>query len=977
MNKIKTCIKKNRKKLLIWAMVFVTMLTTLCTGTLTAKAEDRELKIGYDSNSNFIKEDKGEYYGYGVEYLEKIAEYTDWDYTYVNDVSWHASMEKLRNGEIDLICTAHYTEERAEEFLYSDIPLGYETTILYTTTDSEIGYQDYEAMNGCKVGLLADSYSAEEFIEYAEKHEITCETVYYQRENIMLKALESGEIDILAVGSRYATQELQMVDRLGANAFYCITNKENADLIEEIENVLQQIMFDDPKFEGELNEKYFGHNAISNTPLYTKEELAFIENAETIKLKIMMNQRPSCYIENGEVKGIWVEYLNLLSEKSGIHFDIEAGVIDDNTESYYDELLEQGYLLFRTVRTREYNNRTDENLVTNPLADIKISYLVCQDEFMQEQNKEQVVAMTKDLSYAESLLLRENDGYQFIYFDKAQDCLEALVNKEVDMVVQNAYWASYLMQKPEYADKLTEVPGTDYNNKIVLVANEDQQILIDILNKAINHISEEEKEEIVTRELLLNPYPLTLSDVWYQYWEWIMIIVIAIVGGLIVYTIMTQRMTALKVQKKEYEWLQKKIQLDELTGLYNRTYFFEKVRTLIDNTDEEMCIVMMNILNFKVINELYGMITGDRILKEIGDQVAKRVNNKPSVLAARFMADYYFICLPKALFEKIELPSRLQTSLNEIDIKVVYGVFVIGDQKDLPINIMCDRANTAAHDKDYAYTEYVHYYNDAQRQKRMLEQEIENDMEKAIENREFAAYIQPKYDVASGKIVGGEALVRWFHPTKGMISPGLFISIFEKNGFIVQLDYYVWEETCAMLAEFKKAGLKTVPISINVSKAHFYGNDLRAKLHELVQKYGLETWDLELEITESICAEDSNVILIKIGELQQDGFRIAMDDFGSGYSSLNMLKEIPLDIIKMDLKFLDSKEESELKSRYILKSLIDLAQAMDLKVVVEGVETESQVQFLIQFYECVAQGYYFSRPVDCKTYRELLENENK
>lgn len=957
---------------MIWGLVVATVLSMFAMDPFTAKAEEVVIKVGYDANSNFIKKDNGEYYGYGVEYLDKIAEYTDWKYEYINDTSWQESLEKLRNGEIDLICTAHYTEERAEEFLYSDIPLGYETTLLYTRADSEIFYQDYDAMDGSRVGLLKESYSASEFEEYAKEHGIECETTYYKRENDMLAALENGEIDMLAIGSRYATIDLKLLDRLGANAFYCITNKENEALINEIEDVLQQIMFDDPKFEGELNAEYFGHESISHTPLYTKEELEFIQNAGVIKLKIMMNQRPSCYEENGEVKGIWVEYLKLLSEKSGIQFDIEIGQLTDISEEQYNELLQQDYLLFRTYRAREYNNRLEENISTVPLASTTLSYIQRKDEFVQERNEKFTIALTKDLSYTEQLLLEENPAYTFKYYTDGEACMEALLEKEVDMVIQSTYFASYLMQKPEYADKLAEVPGTDYTNKIVLVAGEDQQVLIDILNKAINHITVEEKDAIVTRELLLNPYPIGLEDIFYQHWEWIISLAGALVIVLVIYTIMTHRMAKLQVQKKEYELLQKKVQLDELTGLYNRTYFYEIAKQMIENAEEEMCILTMDISNFKVVNELYGMSTGDRLLKDIADQILALDQSK-KFIPARFMADHFYMCMPRAEFEKIHFPKSFETFLEDMDIKVVYGVFFVEDQKDLPINLMCDRAELAAHEKNYKYVEYIHFYNDAIRQEKLIEQEIENEMEKALAEKQFYIVVQPKYNVNTQEIIGGEVLVRWKHPKKGIVSPGLFIKVFEKNGFITQLDYFVWEETYRLQAKLKAEGIKTVPLSINVSRAHFYGTELKNKLVDLLYKYNIEPEDIELEITESICGEEPDLIYDKIRELQSLGFKIAMDDFGSGYSSLNMLKEMPLDIIKMDLKFLDGGE-NELKSHYILKSLIDLARAMDLRVIVEGVETKEQVEFLKQFYDCYAQGYFFSRPIECDIFKDKLMN---
>lgn len=414
--------------------------------------------------------------------------------------------------------------------------------------------------------------------------------------------------------------------------------------------------------------------------------------------------------------------------------------------------------------------------------------------------------------------------------------------------------------------------------------------------------------------------------------------------------------------------LRSKVERDEITGLYNRPYFYKIAKERIQNSNEDMYIITVDIANFKIVNEHYGMNTGDRVLKDIGAQLQKLDKNGNMVIG-RFVVDHYYMCVPKSEFDQIEFPKTFKTFLEGIDIRVVYGVFSVKD-KELPINVMCDRALEAAHDKTYNYVDYIHFYNDSVHQQTLLEQEIESEMEQSLAQRQFYVVVQPKYNPVAEQIVGGEALVRWQHPEKGTISPGVFINIFERDGFIAPLDHFVWEETCRLQANMKQRGIKTVPISINVSRIHFYNSELRNKLLELVKKYGLEPSDIELEITESICGEDAGNIFDTIRELQADGFRVAMDDFGSGYSSLNMLKEMPLDIIKMDLRFLDGEGH---KSQVILKALIEMAQTMDLNVVVEGVEHLSQVEFLRQFENCSLQGYYYSRPVTPDVFEAMLK----
>ena len=954
------------KRLLAIAMALVTMAFPIYH--IQARADEKIIRVGYDTNSNFIQDDGNDYYGYGVEYLEKIAEYTGWKYEYVKDESWHESLDKLRNGEIDLLCTVHYTEERAEEFSFSSIPLGYETSLLYAMPDSSISYQNFEAMQGARIGLLRESYSAQDFKPYAEKMGIVYEEVNFDRENDMMKALETGRIDMMVVGSRYANPELKLVDTSGANAFYCVSGKDNPALVEEIETAIQQIMFDNPTFEGELNKEYFSQNKITSSPLYTEEELAYIDTLGTIKVKLLQNQRPSCYIEDGQTKGIWAEVIRLLAEKSGVDFELEAGESEAYSHETYESLLKDGYVLLRTQKALEYMADLEGAIASNAITEVSLSYVKRQEAFVEDDYATHAIAISQDLAYLEALLLEENPDHEIKYYADAKACMEALVKKEVCFVVQNSFRVSYLMQKPEYADKLVVVPGANHGSDVCIVATDDQAMLIQIINKAIHQISDQEINEIVERELLMNPYPIENEDFLYQYWKWVVIVTLIIVAALVVYTILVQRMASYKVEKKEYELLQKKIQLDEITGLYNRTYFFDLAKKLIDKSDEEMYIVTMDISNFKVVNELYGMNVGDDLLKELANQLLQ-IGKDCEMVAARFMADHYYMCMSKKNFEQMNLPRSYKTFLEDMDIKVVYGVYVVGAENQMPVNVMCDRAFVAVHDKTYSYVDYIHFYNASEHKQIMIEQEIENDMEKALEERQFYIVVQPKYNPTTGAIVGGETLVRWQHPVKGIVSPGVFIPVFEKNGFIIQLDYYVWEETCSLIAKMKAAGIKTVPISINVSRAHFYGNELNQRLMDLIEKYGLETKDIELEITESICGDAPSAIYDRIRELQNMGFKIAMDDFGSGYSSLNMLKEMPLDIIKMDLKFLDGEQE---KGRKILKALIDMAHTLDLKVVVEGVEILSQVEFLRQFEECTLQGYYYSRPVVAEVFEELM-----
>lgn len=964
-------IKKKTGSIFVLFCLFACVLLGICLSEpILAKAETNTIKVGYIDQDNFIDYSNGVYSGYGIEYLDKIAEYTGWQYEYHLD-SWENCLAKLETGEIDLVCSAQYTEERAEKYLYSSIPLGYEYTLLYADGESDIYFEDYEAMKGKKVGMMSGSYHTDAFENVAVEQNLDFESMYFETEPQIMEALEKGEVDLAAVGSLYSNPDAKVVGIYGACPYYCITGKQNVSLMEELNGALEQIKIEYPDLETELSERYYNHGMISSMPLFTREEHEFIENSAPIVIKLMLGAKPLSYIEDGTPDGIFVDYLNLLSEKSGLDFDIQLETTTITMEQQTLDMKTEDYLMLRAKRALLNSDTNGELISTNTIFSTNLSYVKRRDAIDNTGKDDFVFAITNEMGYLSTLLSATSENYEIKYYENAQACMEAVLDKEADIAIQDSYMITYLLQKPKYADKLVECPGKDFYNNMCLIASSDQQMLIDILNKSIHHITATDQENIVTMQLLMNPYEQGIGDLLYKYWLPLVIIVVVIITAWSIYTGLLKRMTKLKIQKKEYEILQEKVQRDPVSKAYNRAYFYEKAKEMIQDATEEMCIVMMDIVNFKVVNDLYGMANGDRLLSQVARELEKLGQGKEFILA-RFSGDHFYMCMKKEDFETIRFPKKFKTYLGNMDVNATYGVFLIDEQTDVPINIMCDRASLAAHNKEGKRVDYIRFYSDDERTKILREQEIENEMEEALDGNQFCVYVQPKYDLSCEKIVGGEALVRWKHPKKGMIPPGEFIGVFEKNGFIIRLDYFVWEETCKLLSKLKKEGYAGYPISINVSRAHFYGNGLREKLEELVKNYDLNPEELELEITETICAEDPEIIYSKVRSLQAAGFRVAMDDFGSGYSSLNMLKEMPLDIIKMDLKFLDGGDNEE-KSHYILQTLISLAHNMQLSVVVEGVETKVQVEFLRGIGSYFAQGYYFSRPVESATYEAMLK----
>lgn len=932
------------------------------------------MKVGYFDENGFIKEENGTFRGYTVEYLKKIAEYTGWKYEFVRYDTWGECIEKLESGELDLFCPMIYSEKRAEKLAFTDTPVGYASTILYAREDSDIYYGDTTQISGKKIGIAPGSAQSEHFFEYAEEnHIVDYEEVHFHAEDKMMEALDSGEIDVAVLGSLAYHKNVRIVGRFGEEPLYCVSRKENQDIINQVSEVIDKIQIDTPGFVSQLEEKYYGDNMISDNPLFTRDEMAYIAQSEPIQILLRDEFTPINYVEDGQPAGILVEYLNLVSEKSGLEFEYLTKVFSAELKDSIPTWIKDNVLVVSSQRAYESEELTEEISATGTLMNVGYSYVMREDEEIPDASEVCSIATTYGMVYLEDILKAEGINYQIQYYNTPEACMEAVYKREADVTMLYNYMVGYWLQKPKYEEKLVEIVGESLKNDICILGSSEDQMLMSILNKTIHYISVQEREEIITREMLGKTYENSIMDSMYEYRILLIGIAILLVMLAVVYAIIMKQFSEIKVERKKAELERQKYSLDEVTQIFNRNTFFEKARQMVDVATEDMCIVIMDITNFKVVNDLYGMKNGDRLLRQMADELKQRCQGYEVVLG-RFSGDHFYMCMSSADFKKLNLPKRYNTFLTEMDIKVTYGVFEIGEKTETPINIMCDRASLAAHSKGRKEIDYICYYSDEEREKILREQEIANDMEKALEERQFCVYIQPKYDVYAERIIGGEALVRWKHPQKGMIPPINFIGVFEKNGFIIRLDYYVWEETCRMISEMKKTGISGYPISINVSRAHFYGTELKSKLLYLIQKYNLEPQDLELEITETICAEDTDTIYKLVKELQNEGFSVAMDDFGSGYSSLNMLKEMPLNVIKMDLKFLDSGEDTY-KSHSILETLIELAKNLGLVVVVEGVETQAQVDFLRRVGNACAQGYFFSKPVEWTIYENMVAQQ--
>ena len=414
---------------------------------------------------------------------------------------------------------------------------------------------------------------------------------------------------------------------------------------------------------------------------------------------------------------------------------------------------------------------------------------------------------------------------------------------------------------------------------------------------------------------------------------------------------------------------------DELTGIYNKQAFYTKTKEmLLDNPDKNFDLLRINIERFKVLNDLFGESTGDKLLRYIG-KFLKEIN-LPLCVSGRLYADNFVVCYEAGKGDSRRMINTLQMVADSFAINnrtiLSFGLYRI-DDKTLPVSVMCDRANMALWKAKGNFKNPYCEYDEKMRQQVLKEQKIINAMEMAIQNKEFTLYLQPKYDIEKGTIIGAEALVRWISQENGFISPGDFIPVFENNGFVYEVDKFIWEESCRYLRKWLDEGREVHPISVNVSRIDLYDPKLVKHLVDLREKYQLPSQYLELEITESAYTEAPEQIITITRQLREAGFVILMDDFGTGYSSLNMLKDIQIDVLKLDMGFLKSSDYSA-KGGNILTAILKMAESLKMQTIAEGVETKEQVEFLKSIGCKYVQGFYYSKPLPVGEFEKLISN---
>ena len=963
------------KKFISLMLALILTLAVIPASVGAAQKAEKTVRVGWYESPFNTTDEFGRRSGYAYEYQQKMAAYTGWKYEYIEG-SWSNLLQMLIDGKIDILSDVSYTEERAEKMLFSSLPMGAAEYYLYTTPDNnDITVEDYSTFNGKKVGVYENSVQADLFRQWAKDNNVHAKLIELDgTEESNTQLLISGKIDMYLTLDAVADIESTIpICKVGSSDFYFAVNKNRSDLLAQVNAAMSRIQDDNRFYHQQLYSKYL-KSTVYNRFLSNEEE-QWLEKHGKIRVGYQDNYLAFCAKDpkTGELIGALSDYLKAASkclENAEPQFEavcfptaeealkaLEAGKIDcmfpANMTDYYGE--ESGFFMSTPIMT------TDMLIIVNEEA---------QATFF---NKERVtVAVNAGNPNYDMFLLDHYPQWRPLYFDDTAQCLKAIADGKADcLFISNFRYNNLSKQCEKY--HLTAL-SSGVEMEYCFAVRSGNPMLYSILNK-ISGVIPDSTMTTALSHYYTEDAKAGILDVIAQNW---LIISLVLLG--IVFVILFLIWRSAKEQKKA-STSQKLIlatQTDDLTGLYNKDYFFEYAnRSFLSEPDKPMDAVVINIEQFHSVNAINGRAFGDRVLHELSDEIHS-FTDEVGGIAGHIQADRFAVYCPhmedcRVLYDRLQ--GKLDTLSTHAPIHLRMGVTPW--EKDTDPEQMVEQALIACNLARGLYMERLIVFDEAMSKKEAFRQRLLNDLHDAIENQELEVYYQPKFDIQCEppKLQGAEALVRWNHPEYGVIAPDEFISLFESNGQIGEIDKYVWQQAAAQVALWRERYGVVLPVSVNLSRVDVFDPMLEVTLETLLEDNGLTHNAFELEITESAFIENEQQLFEIIEELRGKGFKIAMDDFGAGYSSLNALSAMPIDAIKMDSAFIKDIKLNRRGVQFV-ELILNIAENLKVPVVAEGVETEAQLQLLKNMGCELVQGFYFSKPIPPAEFEEKYFRKN-
>lgn len=959
-------------KKVIAGMLAAVLLTSAFTTFLYAKdaeeAVQKKIRVGFSPTYGFMEiTEGGQYSGIVCDYLREISKYTGWEYEYVEGGP-DETLKNLEDGTIDLLGSMIKSKDTIEHYQFAEYSSGYGySTLLARSDDPSATSDNIQSLEGKTIGVFKRAITKiEKLKSFLQANRLNCEIVEFDTPEAYLACLENRETDLMLSGDPSQIENTRRVINFASEPYYFASKKGNVELIRRLDSALEKINVTNPDFGTELREKYFEGRRKEDL-VFSEEEQNYIKSRGTLRVVAAPNWRPYQYITNqGTLSGISAGVLDFISEKTGLEFTF----IPTESLGQSLKLLQSGQadLLAGIIDDDRFNT---ENGLISTRSYYEMPQLVLQNNRSLADGRRTRRAVANDFSF-----MTRDGGPDDVIIPSASlgEALELVHKGEADYTVLSQQSAMFLLMRVGYKN-ITAIPsnGPSENMSIGLPKPADT-VLLSILNKAIGTISDEQYQSFSVQNAVDSDEKITLSR--FVYANPLMATFVVIVFFLLVILAL---IAFYSFRIKNERRLTQLATRDLLTGARNFESFKAEARRLFEKW-KRCCIIYFDVKNFKFINNCYGYECGDRILCEI-TRIAEQFLGEEELLAR--VSGNTFVLISRDT-DKNVVKNRYERLIRDIErirveedssyrIQISAGVFCTEAENADSINDMIDRANMAqkyarnssGEELDFAFFESF------MRENLLNEQAMEGRAPAALENGEFCVYYQPKYSTQTMRPCSAEALVRW-NAGGTLISPAQFIWLFERNHFILKLDRYVFEQCCKKLRERLDAGRPVVSISVNVSRVQLFHRQFVEDYVRIKEAYDIPEGLLELEFTESILFEDVDRLAEIIAELKLHGFLCSIDDFGRGYSSLTILKSIPVDILKLDAQFFEGDYEKG-RNGLIIQHVISMAESLEMQTVAEGIEQLEQVDYLRNAGCDIIQGYVFAKPMPEELFYQFLD----
>ena len=972
------------KKVITAITVFSIIITSLFAVSGQAFAEERaanrKIRVGVVNLSNFSEKDEnGTFSGYFIDYLNKIAEYTGWEYEFIEG-EWGECQQWLKHGKVDFIggITKEDSETLGLNISQWSIGTLYHTLVTSPNNDN-YAYGDYESFDGATIGVMSGlgQTMVSDLRNHASEEGFRFNLELYSNIDDMNLALERGEVDMCVINSLRNLDSYRVVDKYKVSEFYVAGSGGNSQLMNQLDEAHEQLKLSSLYFDTNMFQQYYTTITQMVTE-YTKDEKEYINSSDTIKIGAVGGADPLSYATGDSFDGIIADVLDLLREQCGLNFEYVLIPSDVDPYQYCEQQGIDIYACVATNSARALSKVNSHNYAYSKTIFLTSADLVVKEGSDVDFTKECTVAIARVNVGRSAYDIRKYHNIKLLVTNTSEEALAAVDKGKADAALDNIFVVEHYIRAHSNSNLVTVPAYSEEQSMRLYFMDKSDMLLVSVINKAIALVDDEAINDITVREsmgggqLSLGDY-IARNPVQFAIILVIVLFAVILLLALVLYSRMKQNQALKRVNRLT--------RFDEMTGLYNKeTFYIETQRAMKRGGQENFAVIRMDIDRFRVYNKVFGMSEGDVLIKKLGDELMRWLGECDAEnrgLCAHFDADHFAFCIHKDNLNIESMVDRftdmLERQTKGFEILPSFGIYYVGKDDEISVSEMCDRAMLALQSTKSNYLVRYCKYNETIIEKINEEQTIVSEMNAALQGNQFKMMLQPQFDHSNGKVVGAEALVRWKHPQHGIISPGVFIPIFEKNGFITKLDEYIWESACKRLRKWLDYGGSVVPISVNISRVDVYNINICEVLDELTEKYDVPKNLLKLEITESAYMDNPKQLIEVVTKLRNQGFVVEMDDFGSGYSSLNTLKEVPVDLIKLDLKFLMGDDPFK-RSGCILISIISMAHWLGLQVIAEGVETEQQADYLLSIGCKYVQGRYYGGAMTVDEFDKLLES---